>query len=82
MDARSDQALTLRALHMALTGRASRPGLVHHSDRDSQYPANAYRQRRATHHLVCGMSRHGDCWDNAMAGSFFATLKVELIYAT
>ena len=82
MDVRSEQALTLRALHMALTGRASRPGLVHHSDRGSQYAATAYRHLLAAHHLACSMSRKGNCWDNAVAESFFATLKVELIYET
>lgn len=82
MGARIDQALTLRALNMALTQRASQPRLVHHSDRGSQYAASAYRQLLAAHHLVCSMSRKGDCWDNAVAESFFATLKVELVYAT
>lgn len=82
MGACIDQALTLRALNMALTGRVSRPGLVHHSDRGSQYAAGAYRQLLAAHHLACSMSRKGDCWDNAVAESFFATLKVELVYET
>jgi putative transposase len=80
MGARIDQALTLRALNMALANRASNPGLVHHSDRGSQYAANAYRQVLAAHHVTCSMSRQGDCWDNAVAESFFATLKIELVY--
>jgi putative transposase len=82
MGARIGQALTLRALNMALASRASKPGLVPHSDRGSQYAANAYRQVLTAHHIACSMSRKGDCWDNAVAESFFATLKVELVYAT
>jgi putative transposase len=81
MGARIDQALTLGALNMALKNRASNPGLVHHSDRGSQYAANVYRQVLAAQHIACSMSRQGDCWDNAVAESFFATLKVELVYA-
>ncbi len=82
MGTRIDQALTLRALNMALTSRASTPGLVHHSDRGSQYAAPAYRQLLAAHHLACSMSRKGNCWDNAVAESFFATLKGELMDGT
>lgn len=82
MGSRIDQALTLRALDMALTLRAPSPGLIHHSDRGSQYAAKTYRRRLASHGVQCSMSRKGDCWDNAVAESFFATLKVELVHET
>jgi transposase InsO family protein len=71
--------LALDALAMAL--RARRPGadLVHHTDRGCQYTAVAYRTRLAAHGVTCSMSRSGECLDNAMAESFFATLKAELV---
>ena len=80
MDKRIDQALTLRALRMALAARAPAAGLVHHSDRGSQYAAKAYRRLLKANQVACSMSRKGDCWDNAVAESFFATLKVELVH--
>lgn len=62
------------------------PGLVHHSDRGSTYASQDYREALKKHGLVASMSRKGDCWDNAVAESFFATIKGELIdhqsYAT
>ena len=72
--------LALEALAMAV--RERRPGarLVHHSDRGSQYASHAYQQALTEHEMLCSMSRKGDCWDNAVAESFFATLKRELIY--
>jgi transposase InsO family protein len=70
--------LTLEALQMALTGRRPPPGVLHHSDRGSQFAAGAYRARLAAHGMECSMSRVGDCWDNAVAESFFSTLKREL----
>lgn len=82
MDSRIDQALTLRALRMALDGRPTTAGLIHHSDRGSQYAASAYRRTLAANGIACSMSRKGDCWDNAVAESFFATLKVELVHET
>ena len=82
MGGRINQALTLRALKMALAGRAPKPGLVHHSDRGSQYAAKIYRRLLKARGIECSMSRKGDCWDNAVAESFFATLKVELVYET
>jgi putative transposase len=75
--ARLDQTLTLRALRMALRHRRPSAGALHHSDRGVQY-ASAYRQLLADHHITCSMSRLGDCWDNAVVESFFATLKTEL----
>jgi putative transposase len=71
-------ALTRDALTMALTGRQPAPGVLHHTDRGSQYAAGDYRALLQTHAMECSMSRVGDCWDNAVAESFFATLKREL----
>lgn len=70
--------LTEEALTMALTGRRPGPGVLHHTDRGSQYAAGDYRALLTTHGMECSMSRVGDCWDNAVAESFFATLKREL----
>ena len=79
MDSRLHTPLVLAALEMALGTR--RPAqAIHHSDRGSQYTSTAYRARLAAHGLSCSMSRKGNCWDNARAESFFATLKTELIY--
>ena len=71
--------LALDALAMALHARRPPPGLVHHTDRGCQYTAAVYQARLAARGAVCSMSRAGDCYDNAMAESFFATLKAELI---
>ena len=67
------------AVTMALTQRRPTRSLLHHTDRGSQYTAASYRATLATHGLTASMSRAGDCYDNAMAESFFATLKTELI---
>lgn len=72
--------LTLNALEMALVRRRPLPGLLHHSDRGSQYASGDYQAVLAAEGMVCSMSRRGNCWDNAVAESFFATLKVELAY--
>jgi putative transposase len=73
--------LPLDALAMALRQRSrqGRARLVHHSDRGVQYVSDAYQRLLAAHGITCSMSRKGNCWDNAVAESFFATLKVELI---
>ena len=62
---------------MALRARRPTPGLVYHSDRRCQYTAMEYQARLAARGLICSMSRSGQCRDNAMAESFFATLKSE-----
>ncbi len=73
--------LALAALEMALGLRHPELGaLTHHSDRGVQYAATDYRKALAGGGIVCSMSRKGDCWDNAVAESFFATLKKELIH--
>ena len=74
-----DRGLALDALQMALQARQPPPGLVHHSDRGCQYASHDYRAVLDAHGIVCSMSRKGDCWDNAVAESFFGSLKAELI---
>ena len=71
--------LALAALAMALADRQPGPGLLHHSDRGSQYTCAAYQRLLTAHGAQASMSRKGDCWDNAVAESFFATLESELI---
>jgi transposase InsO family protein len=71
--------LALSALRMALATRQPARGLIHHSDRGVQYACGEYRGLLATHGVEPSMSRTGDCWDNAVAESFFATLELELI---
>jgi len=80
MSKRIDQALTLRALEMALRACEPEPGLIHHTDRGSQYAANDYQKSLTARGIICSMSRKGNCWDNAVAESFFATLKVEFVH--
>jgi transposase InsO family protein len=72
------QELALGALEMACKQRRPAPGLLHHSDRGSQYAGAAYRSALSEAGMVCSMSRRGDCWDNAVAESFFGTLASEL----
>ena len=72
------QDLSLAALDQAIFERTPEAGVLHHSDRGSQYTSNDYRQRLKDNELIASMSKKGDCWDNAVAESFFATLKVEL----
>ena len=77
-----DKSLVLDALHMGLVGRRPQLGLLHHSDRGSQYASGGYRDLLAEQGITCSMSRKGDCWDNAVAESFFATLKKELVHGS
>ncbi len=70
--------LALAALRMAIASRRPPHGLVHHTDRGVQYASAEYRRELAAHGLRASMSRKGNCWDNAVAESFFSTLKVEL----
>jgi len=81
MSDRMEKGLVLDALHSALAQR--RPdtaALLHHSDRGSQYASHAYQELLREQNITCSMSRKGNCWDNAMMESFFATLKQERIY--
>jgi transposase InsO family protein len=73
-----DQSRTHAALHMALLRRRPKPGVLHHSDRGVQYAATNYQRLLAAHGMTPSMSRTGDCYDNAVVESFFATLEWEL----
>jgi transposase InsO family protein len=77
--ANNDTLLALDALRAGLRARRPAAGLVHHSDRGSPYASADYRAALARHGLVASMSRKGDCWDNAVAESFFGTLRAELV---
>jgi putative transposase len=79
MGARNNTELTLGALEMAIEHRNPTKGLIHHSDQGANYSCNRYQQRLSEAHFLPSMSRRGDCWDNAVAESFFATLEFELI---
>ena len=68
------------ALTMALERRGPAKGLLHHSDRGVQYASEDYQQLLSRHGMRVSMSGKGDCWDNAVMESFWATLKTELIY--
>ncbi len=74
------QELTLAALRVALGWREPDPGLVHHSDRGSQYAANDYRAVLKARGITVSMSRKGDCWDNAPMESANGTVKVECVH--
>jgi hypothetical protein len=75
-----NRELAVSALKHALTSRKPPLGLVHHTDRGSQYASGEYRQLLAQHGAACSMSAAGNCYDNAVAESFFATLKKELVH--
>lgn len=72
--------LTIKALQMALTSRQPPAGLLHHSDRGSQYASGDYQQLLAEAQALASMSRTGNAYDNAPMESFFATLKTELVH--
>lgn len=74
------RCLVMDALRMALAKRTPSEGLIHHSDRGSQYASSEYQEILQRAGITCSMSRRGNCWDNAPVESFFATLKRELIY--
>jgi putative transposase len=82
MSAYCDEALAENALHMALARRRPSPGLLHHSDRGSQYTSRAYRQLVEHSGMIVSMSRKGNCWDNAAMESFFGSLKEECVGST
>ena len=73
-------SLALDALQMAIDSRQPEAGLVHHSDRGSQYASAAFQTALVKNECLGSMSRKGNCWDNAVAESFFKSLKQELIY--
>ena len=80
LDTQPSAELPLTAWRQAVAARRPGPGLVHHSDRGVQYACSAYQAVLRQHEVVCSMSRRGDCWDNAVVESFFASLKVERLH--
>jgi transposase InsO family protein len=81
MDSRMKAKLVC-ALRMAIWKERVGTGLIHHSDRGSQYASRKFRKLLEVHKLKGSMSRKGDCWDNAVAESFFASLKKECVSRT
>jgi putative transposase len=80
MGSKIDSRLVVDALEMAVSRRLPGAGLVAHSDRGSQYASEHYQRLLGSQGISCGMSRRGNCWDNAPMESFFASLKKELVH--
>ncbi len=80
MDEHMERSLVMSALRMALLARKPHKELLHHSDRGSQYASNDYQKLLDDNKITCSMSRKGNCYDNAVMESFFATLKQERVY--
>lgn len=80
MGNRLTKELALDALKMAICNHPQTNGIIHHSDRGSQYASLEYQKRLKDNGLTCSMSRKGNCWDNAPMESFFHTLKTEWVY--
>ena len=70
------------ALTMAWFRRRPAPGLIHHSDRDSQYASGVFQDKLTECGMICSMSRKGNCWDNAPTESIFNSLKNERVHGT
>ena len=80
MGSRMKAQLVCDALRMAIWQRRPKAGLIHHSDRGSQYASKAFRRLLKDNEFKGSMSRKGDCWDNAVAESFFGSLKQERVH--
>jgi putative transposase len=80
IDENMKTSLIIDALEMAITTRNPTKGLIFHSDRGTQYASNSFKQLLKKNNITQSMSRSGNCWDNAVAESFFHTLKTELFY--
>jgi putative transposase len=78
LSAANDRHLAMRALDLALRRRRPGSGLLHHSDQGSPYTSDDYQELLKLHGITCSMSRKGNCYDNAVVESFFATFKAEL----
>ena len=72
--------LVIDALNMGIKNRNPKKGLIFHSDRGSQYASHDFQKELWKNGISSSMSRRGDCWDNAVAESFFFTIKTKLIY--
>jgi len=82
MRERMTKELVIDALRMARFRRRPRPGLIHHSDRGSQYCSHDFQKRLAEYGMLASMSRKGNCWDNATSESFFNSLKNERVHGS
>lgn len=80
MGERVTRGLTMAAMQMALIRREPGPGLIHHSDRGSQYACDDYRELLRRNGIRCSMSRKGDCYDNAAKESFYSSMKREWVF--
>lgn len=80
MNSQMDRTLVIDALRMAVWRRKPARGLIHHSDRGSQYCSGDFQKVLNTFGIICSMSRKGNCWDNAVAESFFGSLKTERVF--
>jgi putative transposase len=74
--------IVLSALQMAINARQPASNLIHHSDRGAQYTSDDFRDELSKHNIACSMSRNGNCYDNAVAESFFGLLKRERVNRT
>ena len=79
MSSRMKAQLICDALEMTVWQRRPQAGLIHHSDQGSQYANKAFRKLLKKHRFKGSMSRRGNCWDNAVAESFFGSLKQERV---
>ena len=77
MERHMKTSLVVAALEQALAWREPAQGIIHHSDRGTQYTSKRYRKLLKTHDIRCSMSRKGNCWDNALMESFFGSYKQE-----
>jgi putative transposase len=82
LGSRMTKELVLDAFDQACERQKPPPGLIHHSDRGSQYASTEYRERLRAHGMVGSMSRKGNCYDNACIESFHSIIKKELVYQT
>lgn len=82
LSTRMSRKLAINALLMAIWRRQPASGLIFHSDRGSQYCSNEFQKLLKTHGMVSSMSRKGNCWDNAVAESFFGSLKTERVFSS
>ena len=80
MDERMPAELVMAALQMAVGKEHPAAGLLHHSDRGSQYASTTYQDQLTAYGITCSMSRRGNCYDNASMESFWGSLKQELVY--
>jgi transposase InsO family protein len=80
LQTRLDRSLVVNTLQAALGQRRPKAGLLHHSDRGSQYASLEFQAMLSEQDILCSMSRRGNCWDNAPVESFFGTLKQELVH--